>query len=68
MRLDVLDECSTLVPFGLGISRRSIVIQEPDIPAEPTRHKANIAGVGWLRTLFRHVKARSDSGTREAAY
>ena len=31
MRFDLLDEHSTLVPFGLGVSRNRAV-QDPDVP------------------------------------
>lgn len=33
MRFDLLDEYSTLVPFGLGVSRKK-AFQDPAVPAE----------------------------------
>ena len=44
MRFDLLDEYSTLVPFGLGISRkaavqnRAVATQEPAVPSEAPEH------------------------------
>ena len=36
MRFDLLDEYSTLVPFGLGVSRNK-PIQDPAVPAKAAK-------------------------------
>jgi hypothetical protein len=36
MRFDLLDEYSTLVPFGLGVSRNG-TLQDPAVPAKAAR-------------------------------
>lgn len=75
MRFDLLDEYSTLVPFGLGASRkaavqnRAVPAQEPAVPAEASErgsrpgllHKLS----GALRQLslssYRNLVARHSS-------
>ena len=39
MRFDLLDEYSTLVPFGLGVSRNG-AFQDPAIPVKATKRGA----------------------------
>lgn len=54
MRFDLLDEYSTLVPFGLGVSRNR-VSQYPTVPAEAAKRGtiANFAShLELLRKLF----------------
>ena len=36
MRFDLLDEYSTLVPFGLGVSRKG-AFQDPAVPAKAVK-------------------------------
>jgi hypothetical protein len=50
MRFDLLDEYSTLVPFGLGESRRG-VSHDPAVPAKADNRAAteNLAGKPELR-------------------
>ena len=54
MRFDLLDEYSTLVPFGRGVSRNG-VFQDPDVPAKAVKRGtiANLAShLELLRTLL----------------
>lgn len=51
MRFDLLDEYSTLVPFGLGVSRNE-AFQNPAVPAKAAKRGTitNFAGhLGLLR-------------------
>ena len=65
MRLDILDEYSTLVPFGLGISKQNRVVQYP--AAASTANKlgfiANCAG--RLKLLLKSAAALRHIGRRE---
>ena len=47
MRFDLLDEYSTLVPFGLGVSRNK-TFQEPAVPADTSKRGSHM---GLLRKL-----------------
>jgi hypothetical protein len=40
MRFDILDEYSTVVPFGLGVSRRNRVVQYPTTSTEAVNRDA----------------------------
>jgi hypothetical protein len=66
MRFDLLDEYSTLVPFGLGISKRNRVVQYPTAAAEVVKRGAITNSAGGL-TLFlkflaelRHIRRRAE--------
>ena len=50
MRFDLLDEYSTLVPFGLGVSRDG-AFQDPAIPAKATKRGAIANFVSRLALL-----------------
>jgi hypothetical protein len=51
MRFDMLDEYSTLVPFGLGVSKRNRVIQYPAAPTKAVKRGA----IAKLRRPFEAV-------------
>ena len=71
MRFDLLDEYSTIVPFGLGVSRKG-AFQDRVIPVKSTKRSsiANFAGrvellrklLGALRQMvlssYRHLVAK----------
>ena len=67
MRFDILDEYSTLVPFGLGISKHNRVVQYPTAPTEADKRGAIANCVSHLRVLFTFVKALGQIRRREAA-
>jgi hypothetical protein len=67
MRFDILDEYSTLVPFGLGVSKRNRVVQSPTAPAKAVKRGAIANCVSRLRVLFKFVKALGQIRGREAA-
>jgi hypothetical protein len=48
MRFDLLDEYSTLVPFGLGVSRK-VTFQDPAVSAK-------VAKRGTIATLASHLE------------
>jgi hypothetical protein len=50
MRFDLLDEYSTLVPFGLGVSRNR-AIQDPAVRPQATRRGAIATLAGHLEFL-----------------
>jgi hypothetical protein len=50
MRFDLLDEHSTLVPFGLGVSRNR-AIRDQAVPAKATRRGAIAKFAGHLEFL-----------------
>ena len=72
MRFDILDEYSTLVPFGLGASKQNRVVQYPAVAAEAANRSVvdNFLGspellrklIGALRQLvlssYRNLVAR----------
>ena len=62
MRFDILDEYSTLVPFGLGVSKRNRVVQYPTAPAEAGTI-TNCAG--GLKLLLKFVAVLRHIGRRE---
>ena len=54
-RYDLLDEYSTLVPFGRGVSRNA-TFQDPDVPAKAAKRGA-IASFASHLELLRKVGA-----------
>jgi hypothetical protein len=56
VRFDILDEYSTLVPFGLGVSKCNRVVQYPTAPAKAVKRSAIANCVSRLRVLFKFVK------------
>ena len=67
MRFDILDEYSTLVPFGLGVSKHNRVVQCPTAPTEAAEPGAIAKCVGHLKVLFNYVKTLSQIRGREAS-
>ncbi len=68
MRFDILDEYSTLVPFGLGVSKRNRVVQYPTAPAEAVKAVkpgAIVNCISRLKILFKFVTALGQIGGRE---
>ncbi len=68
MRFDLLDEYSTLVPFGLGVSRQNRVVQYPAAATEAVKTvKPGIIAncVSRLRVLIKFVKALGHIRGRE---
>ena len=65
MRFDILDEYSTLVPFGLGVSKRNSVIQYPTVATEAVKPGAIANCVSRLKILFKLVKALGQIRGRE---
>ncbi len=68
MRFDMLDEYSTLVPFGLGVSRQNRVVQYQAAATEAV--KADKPGaiancVSRLKILFKFVTALGRIAGRE---
>jgi hypothetical protein len=75
MRFDLLDEYSTLVPFGFGVSRkatiqnRAVPAQEPAVPAEASKrgsrpgllHKLSGALRQIVFSSYRNLAARRSS-------
>jgi len=57
MRFDILDEYSTLVPFGLGVSRQNRVLQYPVAATEAVKSGAIANYVSRLKILFKFVKS-----------
>lgn len=53
MRFDLLDEYSTLVPFGLGVSRNRDS-QNPTVPAKAAKH-GTIANFASHLELLRNL-------------
>jgi len=69
MRFDILDEWSTLVPFGLGVSRQNRVVHYPG-PADATKAVKPGAVANCFSRLKRRlgsVKAQDQIEGREAA-
>ena len=67
MRFDILDEYSTLVPFGLGVSKQNRVVQYPTTATEAVKPGAIANSVSLLKTLFKFVKALGQIRERETA-
>jgi hypothetical protein len=68
MRFDMLDEYSTLVPFGLGVSRQNRVVQYPAAATEAAKavKPGAIANcVSRLKILFKFVTALGQIRGRE---
>lgn len=68
MRFDLLDEHTTLVPFGRGVSR-SGTSQDSAVPAKAAKRAiiANFASVELLRKLLGTLCQRGLSGYRNLA-
>jgi hypothetical protein len=56
MRFDLLDEYSTLVPFGLGVSRNGAV-QDPAVPAKTAKRSTIANFASHLELLRKHLGA-----------
>lgn len=67
MRFDILDEYSTLVPFGLGVSKHNRVVQCPTTPTEAVKRGAIANSVSRLKALFKFVKTLGQIRGREAS-
>ena len=65
MRFDILDEYSTLVPFGLGVSKRNRVIQYPTAPAKAVRRGAIAICAGRSKLWLKFVAVLPHIGRRE---
>ncbi len=52
MRFDLIDEYSTLVPFGLGVSKRNRVIQYPEAATEAVTAVKPGAIANWFSSLY----------------
>ena len=65
MRFDILDEYSTLVPFGLGVSKQNRVIQYPAAATKAVKPGAIANCVSRLKILFEFVKAPGQIRGRE---
>lgn len=65
MRFDILDEYSTLVPFGLGVSKRNRVIQYPTAPAKAVKRDTITNCTSRLKLLFKFVSVIRHIGRRE---
>jgi hypothetical protein len=66
MRFDTLDEHSTLVPFGLGVSKQNKVVQYPTAATETVKPGAITNCVSHLKNSFKSVKALGRIRRREA--
>jgi hypothetical protein len=67
MRFDLLDECSTLVPFGLGVSRKPAP-QDHAAPDQPAECEAvGDSRLEMLRTLPGALRRTVWSGYRSLA-
>jgi hypothetical protein len=64
MRFDILDEYSTLVPFGLGVSRNR-AFQYPTAPTKAVKCGAIANCAGRLKILLKLVGALWQIGGRE---
>jgi hypothetical protein len=67
MRFDVLDEHSTLVPFGLGVSKQNRVVQYPVTATKAVKLGAIPNCASRLKVLLRFVKVLDQFAGREAA-
>jgi len=67
MRFDILDEYSTLVPFGLGISKQNRVVQYPATATEAVKPGAIANCAGRQKILFKFVEALGQIRARKAA-
>ncbi len=64
MRFDMLDEYSTLVPFGLGVSRNR-TFQYPAAPAKAVKRGAIANCAIRLKLLIKFVAVLRHIGRRE---
>jgi hypothetical protein len=64
MRFDILDEYSTLVPFGLGVSRNR-TFQYPAAPAKAVKRGVIANCASRLKMLLKLVGAIHQIGGRE---
>ena len=64
MRLDILEEYSTLVPFGLGVSKRNRVYSISHRPGQGGQARRHCAGRSKLLLKFvavlRHIGRREE--------
>ena len=66
MRFDLLDEYGTLVPFGLGTSKRNRVLRNPDITCtgakvdDESRTSKRMPIWAKLRVIFRWTGRREE--------
>jgi len=67
MRFDILDEYSTLVPFGLGVFKQIRVVQYPASPTKAVRPDAIANCISHLKIVFKFVKAPGQIRKREGA-
>jgi hypothetical protein len=67
MRFDILDEYSTLVPFGLGIFKQNRVVQYPATATKAVKPSAIANCVSRLKILFKFAKALGQIRGRETA-
>jgi hypothetical protein len=63
MRFDLLDECSTLVPFGLGVSRNR-TFRDPDVPAKASKAVKRGSHLELPRTLLGAIRRMMSSSHR----
>ena len=61
MRFDILDEYSTLVPFGLGVFKQNRVVQYPAAATKAAKPGAIANCVSRLKDLFKFVTASGQS-------
>ena len=65
MRFDILDEYSTLVPFGLGVSKQNRVVQYPAAATKAVKPGAIANSISRLKILFNFVNALGQIRGRE---
>ena len=65
MRFDILDEYSTLVPFGLGVSKRNMVTQYPTAPAEAVKRGTIADCASRLKLLLKFATTLRHIGRHE---
>ena len=65
MRFDMLDEYSTLVPFGPGVSKRNRVIQYPTAPTEAVKGDGIANCAARLKLLLKFVVRLHHIGRRD---
>jgi hypothetical protein len=67
MRFDILDEYSTLVPFGLGVLKQKRIVQYPATATKAVKPGAIANCVSRLKSQFKIVKALRQIRGRETA-
>jgi len=65
MRFDMLDEYSTLVPFGLAVSKQNSAIQYPTAPTEAVKCGAIANCAGRMKLLLKFMAKLRSIGRRE---